>query len=204
MTAGGHAPPNLGVCAMIRGMPTPTSTQASPIVLQAQPLSASAMAPYGWVLDIEQALGGQAGRAINSGTSRRADVPGELALNAGNGRPLACVFRAQAQAPQGPWRMLERHRLGTQSFVPLGGDAPAGHGAVACLLLVALGDVRPQEDTLRAFWVHPKQAFTLKTDTWHHPLIATHDRDFLVIERTAPQVDCEVVSLVRPVTIQWP
>ncbi len=183
---------------------TPSAAPTAPIVLQAQPLSATAMAPYGWVLDIDQAFAGEAGRAINAGTSRRADVPGELALSAQGGRALACVFRARAQSSVGPWHLLERHQLGTQTFVPLGGNAPPGHGDVACMLLVALGDERPDERTLQAFWVHPRQAFTLKAGTWHHPLIATHDRDFLVIERVAPIPDCEVVTLTRPVSIQWP
>ena len=172
-----------------------------PIALQAEPLSAAAMAPYGWVLDAAQAFAADAGQLINAGTSRRADVPGELALTGDGGRPLVCVFRASGQALQGPWRALERHRLGTQTFVPLGGATPQGLGDVACVLLVALGDQRPDERSLRAFWVSPHQAFTLKKGVWHHPLIAAHDRDFLVIERQAEAVDCEVMALQRPVRL---
>lgn len=179
-----------------------THDDPTPALLHAEPLSAAAMAPYGWVLDTNQAFAQEAGRVINAGTSRRMDVPGELALSADGGRPQMCVFRASDQAITGPWRMLERHRLGTQTFVPLGGAVPAGQGHAVCVLLVALGEQQPDERTLRAFWVSPQQAFTLKAGTWHHPLIATHDRDFLVIERSAPVVDCEVVQLARPVRVQ--
>lgn len=185
---------------MILGMPKPDD-HPIPIALQAQAMAADVMAPYGWVLDAAQAFAGDAGQVINAGTSRRADIPGELALTGDGGRPLACVFRARGQALEGPWRALERHRLGTQTFVPLGGPTPQGLGGAACVLLVALGDTRPDERSLRAFWVKPQQAFTLKAGVWHHPLIATHDRDFLVIERQAQAVDCEVMALQRPVRL---
>ena len=187
---------------MMGAMSTPESETANPpITLVAQPLSAQAMAPYGWVLDRALAFAGEAGQMINAGTSRRANVPGQLALDAQGGQALACVFRAQMQDPKGPWRMLERHRLGTQTFVPLGADSPA---QPVCVLLVALGDAAPDERTLQAFWVGPQMAFTLKAGVWHHPLIATADRDFLVIERAGPQVDCEVLPLPRPVCVHLP
>ena len=147
---------------------------------------------------------GDAGRAINAGTSRRADLPGTLSLSAAGGEPLATVFRARAQSPVGPWRMLERHCLGTQTFVPIGhgeqGDATARQAV--CVLLVALGADTPEAATLRAFVVQPHQAFTLKPGTWHHPLIALRDSDFLVIERRAAQEDCEIHHLQPPVLVR--
>lgn len=176
------------------------------LLLPAQPLSASAMAPYGWVLDIEQAFAAHQGQPINAGTSRRADLPGTLALDDQDGRPLVCVFRAQAQAARGPWHTVERHRLGTQTFVPLAdrvSPTTTTPGAV-CILLVALGDESPDEHTLRAFCVNSQQAFTLKPGVWHHPLIALRDSDFLVVERSAEQVDCELRPLPRPVEVSLP
>ncbi len=190
-------------------MATPTALPdhaTDPLYLTPEPLTAQAFAPYGWMLDIDAAFAQGAGRAINAGTSRRADLPGELYLQAQGGAPLVTVFRAQAQRPAGPWRVLERHRLGSQSFVPLAAlPAPqTGTDAVtdtACLLLVALGTEGPDAATLRAFTVGARQAFTLNPDTWHHPLIALTTRDFLVIERRAAQEDCELLHLARPVHI---
>lgn len=176
------------------------------LLLPAQSLSATAMAPYGWVLDIEEAFATQQGRPINAGTSRRADLPGNLALDDQGGRPQVCVFRAQAQAACGPWHALERHRLGTQTFVPLADrvlPSATSPGSV-CILLVALGEESPDEHTLRAFCVNSQQAFTLKPGVWHHPLIALRDCDFLVVERLAEQVDCEVRPLPRPVEVSLP
>lgn len=156
----------------------------------ARPITAEAFAAYGWVAQAD----GQPGRPINGGSSLRVDGVGELALTAEHGAPGLAVFRAQARDPQGPWQELERHRLGTQTFVPMGG--------VRYVVLVALGAQAPEPDTLAAFVVNGRQSVTLRAGTWHHGLIALDAGDFVVIERSAPQVDCEGATLAQPVTLQ--
>ena len=158
--------------------------------LLARPITAEAFAAYGWVAQAD----GQPGRPINGGSSLRVDGGGELALTAEHGAPGLAVFRAQARDPQGPWQELERHRLGTQTFVPMGG--------VRYVVLVALGAQAPEPDTLAAFVVNGRQSVTLRAGTWHHGLIALDAGDFVVIERSAPQVDCEGATLAQPVTLQ--
>ncbi len=162
-------------------------------VLQALPtlpITAEAFAPYGWLASAE----GQAGRPINDGSSQRVDGVGELALTAQGGAPCLAIFRAQARDPRGPWQVLERHRLGTQTFVPLGG--------VRYVVLVALGDAAPDVATLAAFIVNGRQAVTLHAGTWHHGLIALDSGDFVVIERQAADVDCEFATLPMPLHLQ--
>ncbi len=161
------------------------------IVLPVAPITAAGFAAYGWL-----AAGGDAiGRPINDGTSRRVDGAGQLSLAVDGGTPVLAVFRAQARNPRGPWRTLERHRLGTQTFVPLGG--------VRCAFLVATGDARPEPSTLAAFVASGSQAVTLHAGTWHHGLIAVDSGDFVVIERAAAHVDCEFADLAEPVTLDW-
>jgi len=181
--------------------------------LQLQPLSPAGFAPYGEVIGVPAAgeLGagregregrqGQQGpsgglpvRAINGGTSQRWDMPGGLHLYAQGGEPCVAIFRAQAQALAGPWRLLERHRLGTQTFIPLAG--------ARCVVLVARGEAAPDPTTLAAFAVDGAQGFTLHADTWHHGLIALDAGDFVVIERRAAAVDCELAELAAPVTLR--
>jgi len=158
-------------------------------VIQVRPISAEEFAPYGWLADAD----GAAGRPINEGTSLRIDGVGELQLTADGGAPCLALFRAQPRDPHGPWQVLERHRLGTQSFVPMGG-APY-------VVLVALGDAQPDEQTLAAFAVSGQQAVTLHAGTWHHGLIAPQGGDFVVIERRAAAVDCELATLGTAVTL---
>ena len=169
--------------------------------LQVQPLSATAFSPYGEVIGVPATgepgagrAGGLPVRAINGGTSQRFDMPDGLDLHAQGGEPCVAVFRARAQALAGPWRLLERHRLGTQTFIPLAG--------ARCVVLVARGEAAPDLATLAAFAVHGAQGFTLHADTWHHGLIALDAGDFVVIERRAAEVDCEFAELALPVTLR--
>ena len=167
------------------------------IALRLQPISAASFAPYGWLIDAEAAFAGRHERAINQGSSRRVDGFGALSFQAEAGRPCLTVFRASARDPQGPWRLLERHRLGTQSFIPLGG--------VACVVLVALdrGDGSgPDPATLAAFRVSGRQGITLHPGTWHHGLIALADGDFVVLERQAEAEDCDLAELATPVRLE--
>ena len=103
------------------------------LTLRATPISAERFAPYGWLADADAATG----RPINDGSSQRIDDVGELQLTADGGAPCLALFRAQPRDPRGPWQVLERHRLGTQTFVPMGG--------ARYVLLVALGDAQPEQ-----------------------------------------------------------
>ncbi len=157
--------------------------------LPIRPIEAAAFAPYGWLADAD----GATGRPINDGSSQRIDGVGELHLTADGGAPCLALFRAQPRDPRGPWQVLERHHLGTQTFVPMGG-APY-------VVLVALGDAQPDEHTLAAFAVAGHQAVTLRAGTWHHGLIAPQGGDFVVIERQAAEVDCQQATLADAVTL---
>jgi ureidoglycolate lyase len=157
--------------------------------LPLRPIAADDFAPYGWLADAD----GAAGRHINDGSSLRIDGVGELLLDTEGGRPCLALFRASPRDPRGPWQQLERHRLGTQTFVPMGG--------AAYVVLVALGDAAPDEATLAAFAVGGHQAVTLRAGTWHHGLIAPQGGDFAVVERRGAEVDCELAQLLVAVTL---
>jgi ureidoglycolate lyase len=157
--------------------------------LPIRPIGAAEFETYGWLADAK----GATGRPINDGSSQRIDGVGELHLTADGGTPCLALFRAQGRDPRGPWQALERHRLGTQTFVPMGG-APY-------VVLVALGDTQPDEATLAAFAVAGDQAVTLRTGTWHHGLIAPQGGDFVVIERQGAEVDCDLATLAEAVAL---
>lgn len=154
--------------------------------LVARPLGTTAFAPYGQV--VESAV---TGRWINDGNAWRSEA-GEPAFG---GHAALAVFRARARDAAGPWHELERHQLGTQSFLPM--------GAARCVLLVALGNNRPDPATLAAFVSGTGQGWTLAPGTWHHALIVLDDVDVAVLERRAPdgEVDCDIARLDDPVTI---
>jgi len=144
------------------------------------PLTEHAFAPYGDVIGGADA----GGRAVNGGTSRRTEMP-DPDLLADGGAVSLSVFRASACARPATAHALERHRLGSQTFVPLAGTP--------FMVVVALGEDRPDPATLRAFLADGTRGITLRRGVWHHPLMALADGDFVVLERRGAAVDCEVV-----------
>ena len=158
-------------------------------LLKAQFITPEAFAPYGWLIDAP----GRTGTAINDGSSQRIDGLTELAFDADGGKPCLAIFKAAARNPAGPWTELERHRLGTQTFIPLNGKR--------YVVLVALGHDAPDASTLRAFTVSGHQGITLGAGIWHHGLLALEAGDFVVLERSAGSVDCELADLAEPVSI---
>ena len=155
--------------------------------LPARPLTAEGFAPFGSVVQSSAE-----GRWINDGNSLRSEA-GPLSLDQAAGRAVLAVFRARARDARGPWRELERHRLGTQTFLPM--------GEARCVLLVALGGNAPDPATLAAFVSRPGQGWTLSAGTWHHALIVMDDADVAVLERGAEAVDCDLAQLPLPVEI---
>ncbi|MBO9356094.1 ureidoglycolate hydrolase [Bordetella petrii] len=149
--------------------------------LTLQPLTPAAFQPYGDVIG----SAGRAGRAINAGTSLRVEMPDpDIVDHAGS--PSLSVFRAQGGALPFMARELERHRLGSQTFLPL-------HGT-PYVVLVALGPHAPDPRTARAFLADGRCGITLRRGIWHHPLWALAAGDFAVLERRGPAVDCEIVA----------
>jgi len=73
-------------------------------------------------------------------------------------------------------------------------------------VLVALGDpaflgTQPLESSLTAFWLDGSCGVSFQPGTWHHPLLAQQHGDFVVLERKAPEVDCEIKPLQESVQI---
>lgn len=158
--------------------------QPQPQRLLAQPLSHAAFAAYGDLI-----VAGGAERDINFGTTRRFDNLTQLDTDAQGGQPCVAIFRTDATTHVAPYplRAFERHLLGSQSFVPM--------GASRCLVVLAGSGEVPDEAAIRAFIVEPGQGITLRRGVWHHPLITIGAADVLVIERAAPEEDCQVLPL---------
>ena len=155
-------------------------------VLHIEPLSRSSFTSYGDVIGGHMATDGA---PINQGTTTKF-ASETLSLAAQDGHGQAFLYRAKGQSLPLTLRELERHRHGSQTFVPMGG--------VNFVVVVALSGATgqaPDMNTLRAFWVDGNHTVTLRAGTWHHGLIAMQDGDFVVIERVAAETDCDVFSL---------
>lgn len=174
------------------GMNQPASFRPLHPPLQPLPLTAVAFEPFGLVLQ-PSATGG---RAINAGTAERFDLVDDLQLHARGGHAQLAMYRARARGFPMEVQELERHRWGSQTFVPW------GRGRF--VVVVAPAGPPPQANALRAFVTDGRQGIMLSPGTWHHALLAVDAADFLVIERAAPAVDCDVHALDTPRTLLPP
>ena len=165
-------------------------------MLHPQPLTAAAFAPYGRVLQVP--ADGAGGHPINAGTTVRHELLADAQLTAEVGRPVLSISRAQARALPMVLTGMERHVLGSQSFIPLG--APR-----RLVLVVARPGPAPQRlADLAAFVSDGAQGVWLAPGTWHHPLLALDAGDFLVVERRSGAVDCDEAPLQPPVWLAAP
>lgn len=151
--------------------------------LIAEPLTWAAYAPFGDV--VMAAPNGEPGKAANQGTARRFDFLAALEdRRPGAARANVAVFCATPRALPFSVELLEKHPASTQLFVPM--------SVRRYLVVVALGDERPDAGSLRAFLASSTQGVTYRPGVWHHPLIALDvDAQFacLVWEASGPE-DC--------------
>ncbi len=149
-----------------------------------QPLGAAAFAPYG---EVVEAASGRPQRPINGGTAQRFDDLARIDTAIADGRPVLSIYRASAQALPLRLREVERHALGSQLFMPL--------TPLRWLVIVAAAGPAPRAAALRGFVAGPGQGVSLARGTWHHGLLALDAGDFLVVERGAADIDCDVHAL---------
>jgi len=136
------------------------------VEIAARPLTQAEYARYGNVLSAGR--DDVAAVAANLGTAQKRNRLAPLS----NARPHAeanvSVFRCSPilERPV-PLRLLEKHPLSTQMFVPM--------NARRYLVVVAEGGEAADLSTLAAFLAVGPQAITYHPGIWHHPMIALDD-----------------------------
>ena len=156
--------------------------------LKVKPLEPGAFAPFGDVIDPGTLA---KGRTINQGFAERHDELARLDTGRQGGHAVLSIFRARPHPLPMKLRLVERHMLGSQAFIPL--------RAQRFLVVVAAGGSMPDPAQLRCFIANSGQGLNYAAGTWHHPLIALDEGgDFLVIDRGGPPAseDCEELSLL--------
>ncbi len=155
--------------------------------LAVRPLTAESFAAYGQVIELAD---GARRITINDGTCVRhhdlarptATAPGAVGLS---------LFDTDATPGPVALRLLERHGLGSQSFTPFG-------TALRMLVVVADAGIAPDRlapGHLRAFVSNGRQGIQMNAGVWHHPLISLQAGTWLVVDRIAPETDCDVVPI---------
>ncbi len=147
-------------------------------LLKPQPLTAATFAPYGDVIET-------AGRdffMINNGSTRRYHRLADIDVDGGSA--IISIFRAQPLQMPLTVRMMERHPLGSQAFMPLKGNP--------FMILVAEPGDALQSSQVRAFISDGQQGVNYHRGVWHHPVLAcVADDDFLVVDRQGEGNNCD-------------
>jgi ureidoglycolate lyase len=148
--------------------------------LVAVPLSRSGFEPFGDVID----TAGDPPSPINQGWAERYHDLAQIDVTAAGGRPLVDLVRTRPRTLPMSIRMVERHALGSQAFVPL--------TRARFIVVVARAGAMPKPSDLRAFTTNGQQGVNYRPGVWHHPLLALDQvSDFLVLHRGGPTEDCE-------------
>ena len=148
--------------------------------LVAVPLRQSAFEPFG---DVIETAGGRPS-TINQGWAERYHDLAQIDVTGAGGRPVLDIVRTRPRTLPMAIRMVERHALGSQAFIPLARSRFA--------VVVARAGAAPKPSDLRAFISDGLQGVNYRPGVWHHPLLALDQiSDFLVLHRGADAEDCE-------------
>ena len=154
--------------------------------LVAEPLTREAFAPFGDVIDTD----GAESFPINQGRTERFHALSRVELSGATDWGILSIFRGQPLTPL-EIALMERHPLGSQSFIPMNN--------VDFLAVVAPpGDF--DEAAVRVFLVKGHQGVTYHAGTWHAPLLPlTADADYLVVDRQGLGRNCDEVDLQQSI-----
>ena len=150
--------------------------------LKAEPLTREAFAPYGDVIETE----GARHFSINAGMIERFHDLAQVDVGAEqNGRPLISIARCN-RATSLPFqiKLVERHPLASQAFIPLSGPP--------LLVVVAPPGETVEPGQLRAFVSNGRQGINYHRGVWHIPLIALEvGQEFIIVDRGGPGPNCD-------------
>lgn len=157
-----------------------------------QPLTVADFAPFGEVIGCD----GNAFFHINDAHTERYHA---LSITQVDGGSIGISIFRNIKKTELPCEisMLERHPIGSQTFIPMRGQA--------FLIVVApsLNSDRPDIDQIHAFISNGQQGVNYSAGTWHHPLLTLEaPSDFAVIDRIGTGHNCDVYSFTEKINIQ--
>jgi ureidoglycolate lyase len=143
------------------------------IALQREPLTASAFAAFGDVIE----LAGPDPIIINQGFAQRFNDRARVDVSSEGGQVNVSLLLTKPRALPLDVRLMERHPLGTQIFYPL-------QNRPWTVLVCA----EPRDfGSYRAFEAAGRQGVNYVRNAWHHPLLAHEEESrFMIVDRIGP------------------
>ena len=112
---------------------------------------------------------------INEGYAKRFDNLCRINTSSKKGKTIMSIFSAKKRKFPMNIKMMEKHPLGSQAFVPM--------NETTFLVFVAPKGKRPNTKKIESFIVPKQTGINYKPGIWHFPLISTKNMNFLVIDR---------------------
>ncbi|MDR5771316.1 ureidoglycolate lyase [Caballeronia sp. LP006] len=139
--------------------------------LAIEPLTRAAFEPFGDVIELD----GAKEIPINLGTTIRFHDLCRVDVTDEGGHTLVNLFRGQPRTLPFEVKMMERHPLGSQAFLPL-------DDRTYLVVVAPAGEL--DESKIRAFVTKGWQGVNYAKGVWHHPLLALDKvSDFIVVDR---------------------
>lgn len=153
-------------------------------MLTIEPLSKSAFAPFGDVVEMEDSPPID----INQGFAQRFNDLCRVDVSAGDGEANVSLFLGQPRPMPLEIMVMERHPLGSQMFYPLQDRE---------WLIAVCADPRALS-SYRAFRASGRQGVNYARNVWHHPLLVLDPNSrFLILDRKGQGNNLEEVWLDR-------
>jgi len=125
--------------------------------------------------------------SINDGYTQRYHDLADVDVTQENGRTLINIFRSTPLAQPVSIKMMERHPLSSQAFIPMGQQP---------FLVVVAPKGEFDITKVEVFLASSNQGVNYHKGTWHHYCLALNEvSDFLVVDRGGAGDNCDVVSL---------
>ncbi|MGJ5199061.1 ureidoglycolate lyase [Bradyrhizobium sp. HKCCYLRH1030] len=158
--------------------------------LTPQPLTKAAFAAFGDVVETD----GAETIEINQGFAHRCNGLAAIDVTSGGAAVNISLFEARPRPLPIKIKLMERHPLGTQLFMPLQ-DRP-------WLVLVCADPRNPA--SYRAFTASGRQGVNYARNVWHHPLLVFDEASrFMVVDRMSPD-NLEELWLDEPLYLSIP
>ena len=112
---------------------------------------------------------------INNGYAKRFNNLCKINTSNKKGSTIMSIFSAKKRKFPMTIKMMEKHPLGSQAFIPM--------KETTFLCFVAPSGEKPDLNKIESFIIPPGLGINYKPGTWHFPLISTEDMNFLVVDR---------------------
>jgi len=112
---------------------------------------------------------------INNGYAKRFDNLCKINTSSKKGKTIMSIFSAKKRKFPMNIKMMEKHPLGSQAFIPM--------KETTFLVFVAPKGKRPNTKKIESFIVPKQTGINYKPGIWHFPLISAKNMNFLVIDR---------------------